>query len=55
MRCCIVTLDEVERPADGTPEGTYLKCNWCSGGLVVRDGAWSWPGTRIDGSIAEEG
>lgn len=41
MRCCIATLEI--RTTKGPPEeGETLPCQWCSSGLIYRDGAWEW-------------
>ena len=42
MRCCIATLDERVARDREPQEGEKLPCNWCSSGLIYRDGAWEW-------------
>lgn len=49
MRCCIDTW--LKRSHNGEPprEGEKLPCEYCSSGLVYREGAWEWDRERERG------
>lgn len=49
MRCCIESLHQDPLYGKGK-EGDKVECKWCKDGIVFRDGAWRWVGSKLEGS-----